>query len=109
LSWNPGAAVCVVVAAEGYPGSYRKGDVINGIRQAEANGAMVFHAGTKLKQQQLVSDGGRVLGVTAVGQSLPDALAQVYAAVEQLRLEGMYYRRDIGHRAIDSLQRSQVK
>jgi phosphoribosylamine---glycine ligase len=109
LSWNPGAAVCVVVAAEGYPGSYRKGDVINGIRQAEANGAMVFHAGTKLKQQQLVSDGGRVLGVTAVGQSLPDALAQVYAAVEQLRLEGMYYRRDIGHRAINSLQRSQVK
>lgn len=108
LSWNSGAAVCVVVAAEGYPGSYRKGDVIEGISQAEAHGAIVFHAGTKLKQQQVISDGGRVLGVTAIGPSLPDALTQVYAAVECLRLEGMYYRRDIGHRAVDMLQKSQV-
>jgi phosphoribosylamine---glycine ligase len=100
LSWNPGSAVCVVIAAEGYPGSYAKGAAIGGLPEAEASGAVVFHAGTKLKQQQIVSDGGRVLGVTAVGGSLPDALTRVYRAVEAIQFEGMYYRRDIGHRAM---------
>jgi phosphoribosylamine--glycine ligase len=99
LSWHPGAAVCVVLAAEGYPDHYRKGDVITGIERAEQLGATVFYAGAKLKPQ-LVSDGGRVLGVTAVGASLPEALTQAYAAVEQIQFEGMYYRRDIGQRAI---------
>ncbi|XQQ07762.1 MAG: phosphoribosylamine--glycine ligase [Leptolyngbya sp. IPPAS B-1204] len=108
LSWNSGAAVCVVVAAQGYPGSYRKGDVIGGISQAETAGATVFHAGTKLKQQQVVSDGGRVLGVTAVGPSIQEALTQVYAAIECLQLEGMYYRRDIAHRAVNYTDNPQL-
>lgn len=101
LTWKPGAAVCVVIAAQGYPGSYTKGGAITGLSQAEAAGTVVFHAGTKLKQQQLVSDGGRVLGVTAMGESLPAALKQAYAAIDCIGLEGMYYRRDIGHRAIN--------
>jgi phosphoribosylamine---glycine ligase len=99
LSWKLGAAVCVVVAAPGYPGNYAKGSPITGIEQAETQGAVVFQAGTCLKQE-LLSDGGRVLGVTAIGDSLPDALANVYNAVEQIQFAGMYYRRDIGHRAL---------
>jgi phosphoribosylamine--glycine ligase len=99
LQWHPGVAVCVVVAAENYPESYRKGMPIQGIEQAEASGAIVFHAGTKVNQQ-LVADGGRVLGVTAIGESLEDAAAKAYRAVDCIQFEGMYYRRDIGHRAL---------
>ena len=99
LIWKPGAAVCVVVAAQGYPESYQKGLPITGLEQAERLGAMVFHAGTRLKQQ-LVTDGGRVLGVTTVGDALPSALQQVYSAIDCIQFEGMYYRRDIGHRAV---------
>lgn len=102
LRWKPGASVCVVIAAEGYPGNYAKGTAINGLSEVEAAGAMVFHAGTKLKQQQIVSDGGRVLGVTAIGESLPNALAQVYQAINAIQFDDMYYRRDIAHRAINS-------
>lgn len=101
LSWNPGAAACVVVAAEGYPGPYKKGLPLQGMAEAAAKGALVFHAGTKLKQQRLVTDGGRVLGVTAVGENLQAAIAQAYAAVECIEFEGMYYRHDIGHRALE--------
>jgi phosphoribosylamine--glycine ligase len=101
LSWNLGAAACVVVAAEGYPGKYQKGLPLHGIAQAESRGALVFHAGTKLKQQQLVTDGGRVLGVTAVGADLKTAIDQAYAAVQCIEFAGMYYRRDIGQRALE--------
>lgn len=101
LQWKDGAAVCVVAAAQGYPDSYRKGDAITGLEQAEATGAIVFHAGTRLKQEQIVSDGGRVLGVTAIGDSLPDALSQVYAATACIQFEGMHYRSDIAHRALN--------
>ena len=100
LTWKPGASVCVVVAAEGYPDVYRKGSPIEGIQAAEEAGAMVFHAGTKLKQQQLVADGGRVLGVTAVGDSLEEAIAKAYRAVDCIEFESMYARRDIGHRIL---------
>jgi phosphoribosylamine--glycine ligase len=100
LTWKPGASVCVVVAAEGYPDVYRKGSPIEGIEAAEEAGAMVFHAGTKLKQQQLFADGGRVLGVTAVGDSLEEAIAKVYRAVDCIEFESMYARRDIGHRIL---------
>jgi phosphoribosylamine---glycine ligase len=100
LSWKPGAAACVVMASEGYPEKYKKGLPLRGIAQAEATGAIVFHAGTKLKQNQLVTDGGRVLNVTAVGEDFKSAIAQAYAAVEKIEFEGMYYRRDIGQRAI---------
>ncbi|HLO49769.1 MAG TPA: phosphoribosylamine--glycine ligase [Kamptonema sp.] len=99
LSWKSGAAVCVVLAAGGYPGVYEKGKVITGIEQAEALGATVFHAGTQLKEQ-LISDGGRVLGVTAVGESFEDAIAKAYAAVDCIHFEQAYCRRDIGKRAL---------
>lgn len=98
IAWKPGAAACVVLAAEGYPDKYQKGQLITGIAEAEATGATVFHAGTQFKQQKLTSDGGRVLGVTAVGEDFDQAIAQAYAATEQIQFEGMYYRHDIGHR-----------
>jgi len=98
LSWKPGAAVCVVIAAGGYPGVYEKGKVITGIEQAEQLGAMVFHAGTQL-QEQVLTDGGRVLGVTARGDNFEEAISKAYAAVDCINFEGAYCRRDIGHRA----------
>ena len=94
IAWKSGAAACVVAAAEGYPGAYHKGQVITGIEQAQAS-ADVFHAGTKL-EQQLVTDGGRVLGVTGIGKTFEQALAYAYAAIECIHFDGMYYRRDIG-------------
>jgi phosphoribosylamine--glycine ligase len=97
ISWKPGAAVCVVAAAQGYPGAYQKGHVITGIEQAEELGATVFCAGTQLKQQQLVTDGGRVLGVTATGETFDQAIAQAYEAMNCIQFEGMYYRKDIAH------------
>ncbi|WP_421655796.1 phosphoribosylamine--glycine ligase [Leptothermofonsia sp. ETS-13] len=97
LTWKPGAAACVVIAAGGYPGSFKKGSPITGIDNAEAQGALVFHAGTQLKQQNLVTDGGRVLGVTAIGETFDEAIAQAYAAVHCIHFDDMYYRRDIGY------------
>ncbi|NEP57654.1 MAG: phosphoribosylamine--glycine ligase [Symploca sp. SIO2G7] len=98
IIWKPGAAACVVAVAEGYPGSYQKGKVITGIEQAQGLEAAVFCAGTRLVQQQLVTDGGRVLGVTATGDTLEKAIAQAYAAMDCIQFEGIYYRRDIGYR-----------
>lgn len=102
IAWKSGAAACVVAAAQGYPGAYPKGQVITGIEQAEQLGATVFQAGTQLKQQQLLTDGGRVLGVTATGDTLALAIAGAYKAIDLIQFEGMYYRKDIGHRAIKS-------
>jgi phosphoribosylamine--glycine ligase len=98
ISWKPGAAACVIAAAQGYPGTYQKGHVITGIEQAEQLGGTVFCAGVQLKQQQLVTDGGRVLGVTATGETFDQAIARAYTAINGLQFEGMYYRKDIGHR-----------
>ena len=98
IVWRDGTAACVVLAAGGYPAAFAKGRAISGIRAAEESGALVFHAGTSLKHQQLVTDGGRVLGVTAVGADLPQAIAQAYAAITCIEFEDMYYRRDIGDR-----------
>jgi len=100
LEWHPGSAVCVVVAAGGYPGDYPKGDRITGIDAAESQGVTVFQAGTALNHGQILTNGGRVLGVTALGPDLPTAIATVYQGVEQIKFDGMYYRRDIGHRAL---------
>nr|WP_228035070.1 phosphoribosylamine--glycine ligase [Oculatella sp. LEGE 06141] len=100
LVWKSGVATCVVVAAEGYPGKHQKGHPISGIQTAEETGAIVFHAGTKLKHQQLVTDGGRVLGVTAVAETFEEAIARAYAAVDHLQFEGLYVRRDIGHHVL---------
>jgi phosphoribosylamine--glycine ligase len=98
IEWKPEAATCVVVAAEGYPGTFTKGHSVTGIDQAEETGAVVFHAGTQLKQRRLVTDGGRVLGVTALGESFDQAISNAYAAVNCIQFEGLYYRRDIGDR-----------
>jgi phosphoribosylamine--glycine ligase len=102
ISWKSGAAACVVAAAQGYPGAYQKGQVITGIEQAEEQGAIVFSAGTHLQQQKLVADGGRVLGVTATGETLEQAIRATYAAMDCIHFEGMYYRKDIGHRVINA-------
>jgi phosphoribosylamine---glycine ligase len=98
LTWKAGSAACVVIAAGGYPEKYRKGIAISGIDAAEATGAMVFHAGTKVQQGQCVTDGGRVLNVIAVGDRFATAIDQAYAAVQCIQFEEMYYRQDIGHR-----------
>lgn len=84
----------------GYPEAYEKGKVISGIEKAEATGVTVFHAGTKLQEQQLVTDGGRVLGVTAIGSDFSEARAKVYNAVDSIEFDRMYYRRDIGSRVL---------
>jgi phosphoribosylamine--glycine ligase len=92
-------AVCVVMASGGYPGSYEKGKVINGLDRVN-KGITVFHAGTKKKGKQLVTSGGRVLGVTALGDTIQNAVEHVYRAVGQITFDGAYYRRDIAHRAL---------
>ena len=104
LRWTSEPAVCVVLASSGYPGKYSKGQPISGIEAAEATGAVVFQAGTKLQDGQLVTAGGRVLGVTARGADLREAVAKAYQAVEKISWEGMQYRRDIAHRAFEHLK-----
>ncbi|MGQ9511945.1 phosphoribosylamine--glycine ligase [Thermodesulfitimonas sp.] len=99
LAWHPGAAVCVVLAASGYPGGYRKGDVIEGLEDVPPD-AMVFHAGTAVVDGKLVTAGGRVLGVTARGPDVRAAITRAYAAVAKIRFAGMHYRRDIGQKAL---------
>lgn len=98
ISWRSGSAVSVVVASGGYPDAYQKGKAISGISEAIKRGAKVFHAGTELANNSLVTSGGRVLGITAIGTNFAEAIATVYDAVESIQFEGMYYRRDIGHR-----------
>jgi phosphoribosylamine--glycine ligase len=101
LAVSPAHAVCVVLAAGGYPGTPRRGDVISGLEVAEAlPDVRVFHAGTELRDGQLVTAGGRVLGVTARAPSLREARDRAYAACDHIRFEGMHFRRDIGHRAL---------
>lgn len=98
IAWKSGAAACVILSAAGYPGPYQRKQPIQGIAAAEETGAMVFHAGTKLQNDQLLTNGGRVLGVTAVGETFDDAIAQAYQAVDKIEFEGAYCRRDIGYR-----------
>ncbi len=100
FKWKSASSVCVVLASQGYPGVYEKGKAIAGIDKAEQQPAVVFHAGTKMQLGQLVTDGGRVLGVTATGETFAEAISQVYQAIEKIDFEGKYYRRDIGHRAL---------
>ena len=98
IEWDPRTAVCVVLAAEGYPASPNKGDEITGIDAVDSDDVVVFHAGTQRRGDQLVTSGGRVLGVTAMGTGLDEARARAYSAVERIRFRGMQYRRDIGGR-----------
>jgi len=102
LRWKPAAAVCVVMAAPGYPGQYPQGLPIDGLKDAAAlANVCVFHAGTKRDAAgRVVTDGGRVLGVTALGADLPAAVTQAYDAVGRIHFDGAQYRRDIAHRAL---------
>jgi phosphoribosylamine--glycine ligase len=94
---HPGACATVVMASEGYPGRYPKGREITGIEAAESlDGVSVFHAGTALEDGRFVTNGGRVLAVSATGPTLPTALQQAYKAVDLIHFEGAHYRRDIG-------------
>jgi len=101
LEWREEAAVCVVMASGGYPGEYAKGREIQGIDAAEsAPGVTVFHAGTRLAEGRLVTAGGRVLGVTALGADVRAARQNAYAAVEKIHFQDAHYRRDIAARAL---------
>ncbi|HXC36879.1 MAG TPA: phosphoribosylamine--glycine ligase [Candidatus Acidoferrales bacterium] len=103
LQWKPEASVCVVMASGGYPGSYEKGKPICGLEEAaKLSGVKVFHAGTAMKDGQVVTSGGRVLGVTALGRDLKAARAAAYAAVEQIHFDGAQFRRDIGAKAMEN-------
>jgi phosphoribosylamine---glycine ligase len=103
LRWDPRPAVCVVMASGGYPGTYQKGKVITGLEQAgRLADVSVFHAGTRLHDGQVVSSGGRVLGVTALGKTVADAQTRAYEAVDLIHFEGAYCRRDIASKAIKS-------
>jgi phosphoribosylamine--glycine ligase len=95
------SSVCVVMASGGYPGSYQKGKAISGLQDAaRVRDAFVFHAGTALKEGRVVTNGGRVLGVTALGNGIQEAIQRAYEAVAKISWEGAYYRKDIGHKAL---------
>jgi phosphoribosylamine--glycine ligase len=101
LKWSPLASVCVVMASGGYPGNYAKSKVITGLNGANAlPNTKVFHAGTARAGEQIVTNGGRVLGVTALGKDLKAAQAAAYAAVETIRFDGAQFRRDIAGKAL---------
>jgi phosphoribosylamine--glycine ligase len=100
LRWKGGASVCVVMASGGYPGKFESGKRIEGLTGVtKIAGVKVLHAGTQRDEGAVLTNGGRVLGITAVGPSLEAALAAAYAAAEQIRFEGMHYRKDIGAHA----------
>jgi phosphoribosylamine--glycine ligase len=100
IEWKLGFAVCVVVASGGYPGKYKKGIPIYGIEMAEKiPGVVIFHAGTVLDNKQFETSSGRVLSITAVGETLQIAIDRAYRAVNFISFEGMYYRTDIGAKA----------
>lgn len=101
IRWKDGAAVCVVLASGGYPGHYDKGQEIHGLADAEAMGALVFHAGTAMKDGKLVTNGGRVLGVVGRGADISSAVDAAYAAAAKISFKDAYYRKDIAHRALE--------
>jgi phosphoribosylamine---glycine ligase len=100
LEWKPAVSVCVAISAQGYPGNYERGKAISGIDLANADGTMVFQAGTVLKQNRVFTDGGRVLGVTSIAPDFASAIDRAYQGVRLINFEGMYYRQDIAQRAL---------
>jgi phosphoribosylamine---glycine ligase len=100
LEWKPEPSVCVVMASGGYPGAFEKGFPIRGIEEAEATGATVFQAGTRMGPNGLETSGGRVLGVTASGADLPAAIHNTYEAVRKIHFDGMHFRKDIGRKGL---------
>ena len=99
LQWKPESTVCVVMAAKGYPGSYEKGNEITGLNLNENQQAMVFHAGTKLDNGKVLTNGGRVLGVTALGLNINQAIKNAYSVVDKIKWDGIHFRKDIGSKA----------
>jgi len=103
ISWKPESAVCVVMASEGYPGSYEIGRAITGLENADnRKDVIAFHSGTALKDGTVVTDGGRVLGVTGLGRSIADAIETAYAGVRDISFTGAHFRKDIGAKAVNS-------
>ncbi|WP_444938284.1 phosphoribosylamine--glycine ligase [Microbulbifer sp. JMSA002] len=107
--WDPRPSLGVVLAAHGYPGSYRKGDAISGLEKADGDNAKVFHAGTALDGERVVTNGGRVLCATALGDTVAEAQANSYEAARAIYWEGVFYRKDIGYRAVEREQISSDK
>lgn len=104
IEWDDRACTCVIMASGGYPKSYPKGIEINGLTDGQLDGVTVYHAGTKRDGDKLVTSGGRVLGVTALGETIEDALAKSYAGVEKIKFDGAHYRKDIGQKALNALK-----
>ena len=102
IEWSDEACACVMMASGGYPKSYPKGIEITGLTDGQLDGVTVYHAGTAIKDGKLVTSGGRVLGVTALGKDLQAALAKSYKAVELIKFDGEHYRKDIGKRALEA-------
>ena len=100
IHWRNGAAVCVVIAAGGYPAAYEKGYEISGLSTAESMGVLVFHAGTAKRNGKIVTNGGRVLGVVGIGEDIAAAVKKTYDAVKKISFKDAYYRKDIAHRAL---------
>lgn len=103
IAWSDEACACVVIASGGYPKSYPKGLEITGLTNGQLDGVTVYHAGTAIKEGRLVTSGGRVLGVTALGSDLKAALDKAYAAVDKIDFENKHFRKDIGKRALAAL------
>ena len=99
LQWRQEPTVCVVMAAKGYPSSYEKGKEISGLNSDENRQAVVFHAGTKLENGKVLTNGGRVLGVTALGSDINQAIKNAYSVVDKIKWDGVHYRKDIGNKA----------
>ena len=102
IEWSEKACACVIMASGGYPKSYKKGVEITGLTLGQLDGVTVYHAGTKIENDKLVTSGGRGLGVTALGDSLADALKKSYEAVENIHFDNAHYRKDIGKRALEA-------
>ena len=101
MEWDSRAAVCVVMASKGYPGEYEKGKPISGLKEvSRMEDVFVFHAGTALKDGQIITNGGRVLGVTGLGKDIPRAIDRTYEAVKTISWHGVHYRKDIGQKAL---------
>jgi phosphoribosylamine--glycine ligase len=104
VKWKKEFAICVILASKGYPGAYNKGEVIEGLNDIKQDEhTLIFHAGTEKKDGKLVTSGGRVLGVTALAPSFPDAILKVYKTVELIKFKGMHYRKDIGRKTSASI------
>jgi len=104
IEWRGDASVCVVMVSRGYPGDYKKGFEINGLKEVESmDNVFVFHSGTALQNGKYVTDGGRVLGITSLGKTVPDAVDKAYKAIREIKCESLYYRTDIGKKALKYL------